>query len=106
MGVAPQVDGDRSEVEKLTQQQRVISLENEVARQKIGLARMTGLPPNDEYDLTDDVPFVAAPDLSFDDALNVIKKVPKHRIAVVCPSRQIGKVFLSFSFISTFLVAN
>ena len=42
---------------------------DEVARQKIGLARMTGLPPNDEYDLTDDVPFAAAPDLSLDDAL-------------------------------------
>jgi outer membrane protein TolC len=69
VGVAPQVDVDRSEVEKLTQQQRVISLENEVAKQKIGLARMTGLPPNDEYDLTDDVPFAAAPDLSLDDAL-------------------------------------
>jgi len=69
VGVAPQVDVDRSEVEKLTQQQRVISLENEVARQKIGLARMTGLPANDGYDLTDDVPFVAAPDLSIDDAL-------------------------------------
>lgn len=29
----------------------------------------TGLPPSDEYDLTDDVPFQAAPDLSFEDAL-------------------------------------
>ena len=43
VGVATQVDVGRSEVEELTQQQRVISLENEVARQKIGLARMTGL---------------------------------------------------------------
>jgi outer membrane protein TolC len=69
VGLVPQIDVDRSEVEKLTQQQRVISLENEVAKQKIILARMIGLPPNDEYDLTDDVPFVTAPDLSFEDAL-------------------------------------
>ena len=69
VGLVPQIDVDRSEVEKLTQQQRVISLENEVAKQKIVLARMTGLPPSDEYDLTDDVPFLAAPDLSFEDAL-------------------------------------
>ena len=69
VGLVPQIDVDRSEVEKLTQQQRVISLENEVAKQKIILARMTGLPPSDEYDLTDDVPFLAAPDLSFEDAL-------------------------------------
>lgn len=69
VGLAPQIDVDRSEVEKLTQQQRVISLENEVAKQKIILARITGLPPSDEYDLTDNVPFLAAPDLSFEDAL-------------------------------------
>ena len=69
VGLVPQIDVDRSEVEKLTQQQRVISLENEVAKQKIILARITGLPPSDEYDLTDDVPFTAAPDLSFEDAL-------------------------------------
>jgi len=57
VGLVPQIDVDRSEVEELTQQQRVISLENEVAKQKIILARMTGLPPSDEYDLTDDVPW-------------------------------------------------
>jgi outer membrane protein TolC len=69
VGLVPQIDVDRSEVEELTQQQRVISLENEVAKQKIILARMTGLPPSDEYDISDDVPFLAAPDLSLNDAL-------------------------------------
>jgi outer membrane protein TolC len=47
----------------------VTSLDNEVAKQKIALARMIGLPPNNEYDLADDVPFLAAPDLGFDEAL-------------------------------------
>jgi outer membrane protein TolC len=70
VGLVAQIDVDRSEVEELTQQQRVISLENEVAKQKISLARMIGLPPNADYDLTDDVPFLAAPDLGFDDALS------------------------------------
>lgn len=69
VGVAPQIDVDRSEVEQLTQQQRVISLETELAKQKIALARIAGLPPNDQYDLTDDVPFAAAPDLTLDDAI-------------------------------------
>jgi outer membrane protein TolC len=69
VGLVPQIDVDRSEVEELTQKQRVISLEDEVAKQKIILARITGLPPSDEYELTDDVPFLAAPDLSFEDAL-------------------------------------
>ena len=86
VGLAPQIDVDRSEVEKLTQQQRVISLENEVAKQKIILARMTGLPPSDEYDLTDDVPFLAAPDLSFDDAL---KQAFEHRADIKAAEAQI-----------------
>jgi outer membrane protein TolC len=69
VGLLAQVDVDRSEVEELAQQQRVISLEDDLAKQKISLARMTGLPPNDEYDITDDVPFLAAPVLSLGDAL-------------------------------------
>jgi outer membrane protein TolC len=69
VGLVPQIDVDRSEVEELTQQQRVISLESEVAKQKIILARMTGLPPSNEYELTDKVPFLVAPDLRFEDAL-------------------------------------
>jgi len=69
VGLVAQVDVDRSQVEALSQQQRVTSLENDLSKQKISLARMTGLPPTDEYDLTDEVPFQAAPPLSFDDAL-------------------------------------
>ena len=70
VGVAPQIDVDRSEVEQLTQQQRVISLETQLSKQKISLARMTGLPPNDAYDLTDDVPFAAAPTVDLDAAIH------------------------------------
>jgi outer membrane protein TolC len=69
VGLVAQVDVDRSQVEALAQQQRVTSLENDLAKQKISLARMTGLPPTDEYDLTDEVPFLAAPALSLEDAL-------------------------------------
>ncbi len=86
VGLVPQIDVDRSEVEQLTQQQRVISLENEVAKQKIILARITGLPPGDEYDLTDEVPFSAAPDLSFDDAL---KQAFEHRADIMAAQAQI-----------------
>jgi len=86
VGLAPQIDVDRSEVEKLTQQQRVISLENEVAKEKIILARMTGLPPSDEYDLNDEVPFLAVPDLSFEDAL---KKALERRTDIKAAEAQI-----------------
>jgi outer membrane protein TolC len=70
VGLSPQIDVDRSEVEQLTQQQRVISLETDLAKQKIALARIIGLPANDDYELTDPVPFAAAPALSLDDAIH------------------------------------
>jgi outer membrane protein TolC len=70
VGLSPQIDVDRSEVEQLTQQQRVISLETELAKEKIALARMTGLPSGSDYQLTDDVPFAAAPQLDLDTAIH------------------------------------
>jgi outer membrane protein TolC len=69
VGVVAKVDVDRSQVEALTQRQRVTSLENDFAKQKINLARMTGLPPNDQYELSDDVPFSAAPAITVEAAL-------------------------------------
>jgi outer membrane protein TolC len=63
------VDVDRSQVQALTQQQRVTSFQNDLAKQKINLARMTGLPPNDQYDLSDDVPFSPAPPVTVEEAL-------------------------------------
>ena len=64
-----QVDVDRSQVQALTQQQRVTSFQNDLAKQKINLARMTGLPPNDQYDLSDEIPFSAAPPITLEEAL-------------------------------------
>lgn len=68
-GKAPQIDVNRSQVEVLTQRQRLVSLQNDVAKQKINLARLTGLPPNDQYDITDDVPYAAAPAIGLEDAV-------------------------------------
>ena len=68
-GKVPQIDVNRSHVEVLTQQQRLVSLQNDVAKQKINLARLSGLPPNDHYDICDDVPFAAAPAVSLEDAV-------------------------------------
>jgi outer membrane protein TolC len=70
VGLVAQIDVDRSEVEQLTQQQRVISLEVEFSKEKIALARMTGLPPTDAYDLADSVPFTDAPILTLNDAIH------------------------------------
>jgi outer membrane protein TolC len=68
-GKIAQLDVNRSQVEALTQQQRLITLQNDVAKQKINLARLIGLPPNDKYELSNDLPFSPAPAVSLEDAL-------------------------------------
>ena len=61
VGLVAQIDANRSQVQALTEQQRLLSLQNDLAKQKINLARLTGLPPTDQYELTDDIPFAARP---------------------------------------------
>ena len=68
-GLIAKVDADRNEVQALTHQQRLLSLNNDLAKQKINLARMIGLPANDQYDITDEVPYAAPAPLTMDDAL-------------------------------------
>ena len=60
-GVLALTDLDRSEIEVLTNKERVASLNNDYEKQKINLARLTGLPPGGHMELTDKVPFSAAP---------------------------------------------
>jgi outer membrane protein TolC len=86
VGLVAQIDVDRSEVEQLTQQQRVISLETELAKQKIALARIAGLPANADYDLTDDVPFAAAPSLDLGTAIH---EALDHRVDIKAAEAQV-----------------
>jgi outer membrane protein TolC len=69
VGLVAQTDVNRSRVQMLTEQQRLTTLQNELSKQKINLARMTGLPTNDEFEITDDVPFFPAPPTAVNDAL-------------------------------------
>ena len=69
VGLVAQVDLDRSEVQELTQKQRLVSLENDLAKQKINLARMTGLPPSEQYDISDNIPYSQVSPVSFEDSL-------------------------------------
>jgi outer membrane protein TolC len=46
-----------------------MSLQNDVAKQKINLARLVGLPPAENYEVTDDIQFSPAPDLTLEQAL-------------------------------------
>ena len=68
-GKVAQIDLNRSQVEVLTEQQRLLSLQNDLAKQKINLALLTGLPATDQYELTDDIPYSPAPPITIDDAL-------------------------------------
>ena len=69
VGLNPQIDVNRSQVQLQTQQQRLMSLENDAAKQKINLARLVGLPPNENYEISDDIPYSPAPDLTLEQAL-------------------------------------
>src|SRR5262249_40090580 len=46
-GVIAQTDLNRAQIQALTEQQRIVTLQNDLAKQKINLARLTGLPPNE-----------------------------------------------------------
>jgi outer membrane protein TolC len=71
VGLVAQIDVNRSQVQMLTQQQRLVSLQNDLAKQKINLARLTGLPVNDQYELIDQMSFSAPPPLDLERALRL-----------------------------------
>jgi outer membrane protein TolC len=68
-GVLGRLNVDQSQVRTFTQQQQIITLRNDLAKQKINLARLTGLAPNAGYQLTDSFPFSPAPLQSVDAAV-------------------------------------
>jgi outer membrane protein TolC len=69
-GRAAEIDVNRSHVEELLDRQRLVTLQNDLAKQKINLARLTGLPPNPDYDLSNDIPYAPVPSLSLEEAIH------------------------------------
>lgn len=68
-GVIAQTDLNRAQIQALTEEQRLITLENDLAKQKINLARLTGLEPDDQYDISDLLPFSPPPPMGLYEAL-------------------------------------
>ncbi len=68
-GKIAELDLNRSRVAMLIDQERLITLQNQLAKQKITLARMIGLPPNDQYDITNRADFTPAPPIGVEDAV-------------------------------------
>jgi outer membrane protein TolC len=56
-GVSPAIDALRAQVEQQTRQQQLIVTRNSFAKQKLALARIIGLPPGQEFTLTDTAPY-------------------------------------------------
>lgn len=68
-GVVPAIEVLRAQVELQTEQQRLISYQNDVDKLKLRLARAIGLPDGQPFDLTDTIPYSPLPSLTLEDAV-------------------------------------
>ncbi len=69
VGTVPVLTVDQNQVQAAIQQLQLTTLRNDLAKQKINLARMIGLPPTADYTLTDAVPYAPPPPLTLQAAL-------------------------------------
>jgi outer membrane protein TolC len=68
-GTAPLLDELRARVDYQTQQQTLISSQNQFDKDKIALARAIGLPLEQKYTLSDQAPYAPLDNLNADDAV-------------------------------------
>ena len=68
-GTSPDIDGLRSKVELQTRQQQLIQAKNTFAIQKLTVGRVIGLPPSQEFELTDKSPYQSLEVVTVDEAL-------------------------------------
>jgi outer membrane protein TolC len=68
-GTAADIDALRTKVELQTRQQQLIEAKNDFAIQKINVARVIGLAPGQEFDLTDKSLYQELEPVTIDDAL-------------------------------------
>jgi outer membrane protein TolC len=68
-GVTARIDVTRSLVELQVEQQRLTSQETDFAKQKIQLGRLIGLPPGQNFSLTDPLIYTPLTNLTLDQAL-------------------------------------
>jgi len=68
-GTSPAIDGLRAKVELQTRQQQLIQAKNNLAIQKLTVARVIGLAPGQEFELTDKSLYQPFEGISVDEAL-------------------------------------
>jgi outer membrane protein TolC len=69
-GMAPGIDVLRSQVEMQVQQQRLVAVRNDYAKQKLTLGRIIGLPAAQEFTLTEKIPVTPAAPLTLEMAID------------------------------------
>jgi outer membrane protein TolC len=68
-GVIADIDVLRAKVQLQTQQQQLIAVENQLAIDKLTLARIIGLPNGQEFQATDAIPYAALTGITLEQAL-------------------------------------
>lgn len=68
-GTSPAIDGLRAQVELQTRQQQLIQAKNNLAIQKLTVARVIGLAPGQEFELTDKSPYQPFESITVEEAL-------------------------------------
>jgi outer membrane protein TolC len=68
-GTSPEIDGLRAKVELQTRQQQLIQAKNNFAIQKLTVARVIGLAPGQEFEITDKSPFQPFDGITVEEAL-------------------------------------
>jgi outer membrane protein TolC len=68
-GTSPAIDELRAHVELQTRQQQLIQAKNDLAIQKLTVARVIGLAPGQEFDLTDKSPYEPLEGITVEEAL-------------------------------------
>jgi outer membrane protein TolC len=68
-GTSPDIDGLRAKVELQTRQQQLIQAKNNLAIQKLTVARVIGMAPGQEFELTDKSPYQPLDSPTMEEAL-------------------------------------
>ncbi len=76
-GTSPRLDVLRAQVDYQTEEQTLISTTNQLAKDKIALARAIGLPLNQQFSLTDTAPYKSLDNLDPEAALTAALKTRK-----------------------------
>lgn len=82
-GLVAGIDVLRAEVQLGTQKQRATAAQNDFDKSKLQLARVIGLPTGQNFALSDQLPYVPVPDMTFDEAVDrAYKARPDYQAAL------------------------